>query len=312
MPTVAVLMSTYNGERYLKEQLDSIFGQRGVRVRLFARDDGSTDATIPILIDYEKRYPVELLRDGENIGPGASFLRLLYASADEPGIDYVAFADQDDVWLEDKLICAVRAIRSTQYIGPILYSSNQSLFENGQNVGLRYTTPQSIELIPHLTRNTIAGCTFVWNKELSQLIAGAESQSHPDAQLIRFRLHDAWIMLVAICCGHVLYDEDSHMLYRIHSDNVVGVKGVSCRQKFRRLKGLVTRNDNANLRSLTAQELLKLYPEMGEESKTILELYATYKRSIATRIRLMSDRRVRQGCGENPVVFSAKVLLGLV
>ena len=77
MSTVAVLMSTYNGEKYLREQLDSIFAQKDIEVKLFVRDDGSTDNTISILEEYASVFPVEILLDGENVGPGESLAFIL-------------------------------------------------------------------------------------------------------------------------------------------------------------------------------------------------------------------------------------------
>ena len=95
MKTVAVLMSTYNGENYIKEQIESIFNQKGVIVKLYVRDDGSKDRTLEILKDYNVN-----LEKGTNIGYIKSFMWLI---KNVPFADYYALADQDDVWDEDKL-----------------------------------------------------------------------------------------------------------------------------------------------------------------------------------------------------------------
>lgn len=308
LPAVAVLMSTYNGEKYLKEQLDSIFTQQGVVVKLFVRDDGSSDATMDILQMYAKKYPVEIIQDGENVRPGESFMRLVYKYAGEPDFQYYAFADQDDIWLENKLLTAVEKIKKCSFKGAVLYSSNQYIYIDGKNKGSRYSERQRIDLISHMTKNTIAGCTFVFNKKLAHLAAQGEK---PDSRILRYRLHDAWLMLVAITCGKVIYDEASYMLYRIHSNNVVGIKNISFSDKINRVKRMFD-NNSSNLRMVTAKELIRLFPQMYEENRNILYLYAKYKESLNDRKSLLLNNDIVAKCQERPIVFRLKVLLGLV
>lgn len=309
MHTVAVLMSTYNGEKYIREQLNSIFGQKDVNVKLYARDDGSSDNTVTILKEYSEKYPVEILQDGENIGPGESFMRLVYRYANEPGIEYYAFADQDDIWLEDKMIVAIEMIEKSYNNQPMLYSSNQFLFIDDENKGNRHKNPQRIDLISHMTKNTIAGCTFVFNKKLAQLVTIAEK---PRYNILKYRLHDSWMMLVAIVCGTVLYDDDSHMLYRIHSENVVGVKKDTFQEKCRRMHNLLFHCGNSNVRMYTASELLRLFSCIKPEDEKILDLFANYKRDIKIRIQLLTNKEIINNCQENPLVFRIKILLGTV
>lgn len=308
-PCIAVLMSTYNGEKYIREQLDSIINQKGVNIRLIVRDDGSTDSTVDILKEYAEKYPIKIVLDGENVGPGESFMRLVYKYADEPKIDYYAFADQDDIWIEDKLRVAVEKIQEMQSDKPILYSSNQYLYIDGVNKGLRHKEPQSIELIPHMTKNTIAGCTFVFNKALAKLVADAD---RPEPKIIKYRLHDAWMILVAICCGKVINDEKSHMLYRIHEGNTVGVKDFSTKEMIKRTCDLLRHEGNSNIRMLTAQELLRLFPMIGNDKKEVLHLFADYQKEWKTKNTLAFDKEISANCGESPVVFAIKVLMNLV
>ena len=96
---VLVLMSTYNGEKYLREQIDSILGQRGVEVSLLVRDDGSTDATLTTLDEYKESGRLDYYC-GNNLGPARSFMHLLQNA---PASDFYAFSDQDDKWMDDKL-----------------------------------------------------------------------------------------------------------------------------------------------------------------------------------------------------------------
>ena len=310
MYTVGILLSTYNGQKYIREQLDSIFQQTGVNIRLFVRDDGSTDNTIDILTEYAKQYSVAILSDGENLGPGNSFMKLLYTYYGEPGIDYFAFADQDDIWLADKMSIAIQKIEQSGYDGPVLYSSNQYIYTDGVNKGKRYDELQSTALIPHMTKNTISGCTFVFNKELAKLIAESE---HANETIIKYRLHDAWVMLVAIGCGEAFYDETSHMLYRIHNDNTVGVKSVPVKIRIGRLQRFFKKRDDANIRMYTAQQLLSSFSEyIRDEDKEILETYAFYQKSWKNKMKLAFNPQIKRECLENPFVFSLKVLFNFV
>lgn len=235
-PIVGVLMSTYNGEKYIREQLDSIFEQEDVNVKLFVRDDGSADRTRNILKEYAVTYELMDLSDGERVGPGESFMRLLCKAKEKIELQYFAFADQDDIWLKNKLSVAIKVIEQCEDKDAVLYSSNQFLYVNGINKGKRHEERQSVDLINHMTKNTIAGCTFVLNRDMATLITDA---GKPNYRVIKYRLHDAWIMLIAIACGRVIYDDNAHMLYRIHEDNAVGIKAESLTERLSKLTRLV-------------------------------------------------------------------------
>ncbi|MBQ4399872.1 MAG: glycosyltransferase, partial [Alphaproteobacteria bacterium] len=111
MDNVLVLMSTYNGEKYLKTQLDSILAQQGVNVQILVRDDGSSDGTLPILQAYAAQGKLTYYT-GPNLKPAKSFMDLIYNA---PQADFYAFADQDDYWLPEKLICAVNKLKHPAY-----------------------------------------------------------------------------------------------------------------------------------------------------------------------------------------------------
>ena len=153
LPQVCVLMSTYNGENYIVEQINSILKQINVTVELIIRDDGSSDNTSSIIRKFENDYSNILFIQGENVGVGRSFMELLkYA----PESDYYSFADQDDVWLEDKLCRAVNMIKELENEGvdncrhqilPVLYSSNQILVdENLNKYGIRFESEPKHDL----------------------------------------------------------------------------------------------------------------------------------------------------------------------
>ena len=111
---VAVLISTYNGEKYIKEQIDSILNQTYKNIEIVIRDDGSSDSTIEIIKEYQKKHSNIILKEGTNVGFIKSFFQLL-GLADS---DYYAYCDQDDVWMENKIELAVNALNEADNTKP--------------------------------------------------------------------------------------------------------------------------------------------------------------------------------------------------
>lgn len=165
--SVQVVMSTYNGEKYLKEQIDSILSQEGVDVRLYIRDDGSSDRTTDILASYQEHKNVKIEK-GNNLGFAKSFLTAL-DECDEA--DYYAFSDQDDVWEKDKLSTAIEILEEESQSTPLLYcSALQRVDENLNPLHVQSYHGLRINLPSMLTRGRLAGCTFVFNNTLRNLV----------------------------------------------------------------------------------------------------------------------------------------------
>lgn len=223
LPRVQVLLATYNGERYLAEQLDSILSQQGVCVDLTVSDDGSTDRTPAMLLTYRERFPdqVTLLTNTGNSGhPKWNFLRLMNAS----DAAYVALADQDDVWLPDKLHRCVAAmsnlVREFGNANPLLVFTDMKVVDQRLNpVADSFWQNQAIapervrKLRNLLVQNVVAGCTILMNRSLVLACADMPSTA---------AMHDWWIALVASTMGHVEVLREQTVLYRQHDSNAVG------------------------------------------------------------------------------------------
>lgn len=228
-PRIAVLLSTFNGAAFLDAQLDSVLAQEGAHVEVFARDDASSDATLAILTRYAPHWPtLAAPMTGANLGPAQSFLSLLAAAPE--GFEAYAFCDQDDVWLPDKLARAMD--RLSGVTGPALYCSAVSCVDQA----LRPLGDQSIggdARFEHLLFENIAfGNTVVLNAAARALVAGRA----PAQGVIMF---DWWCALTVSAFGQVIHDERPGVLYRQHSDNVVGTSPGRWRDFARRLRGLV-------------------------------------------------------------------------
>lgn len=294
--TVTVLISTYNGQTYLREQLESVVAQRGVTPRIIVRDDGSRDETPQILQEYWDRGYLEY-KICRNIGPSASFMQQVF---DAPADSYYAFCDQDDVWLPEKLNVAVDRLASVPQDRPALYFSalivvNERLQELGSIVaGLRPT------LGSVMVANPGAGCTFVFNRALVELLQ-------------RYRgtfsgTHDSWVLRVCLAVGgSVFYDDQSHILYRQHGNNAVGVRTLPKRLS-RRLRRFVS---GERPRENAARALLDCYSDiLPSNNLELLRRFAHYRESVAGRLDLLRDAEVARCSPEQRVTFMIAALLG--
>ena len=212
---IVVLLSTYNGENYLKEQLDSILNQKTVhQLDLMIRDDGSTDETTKILKNYENAYPnrVKVLYE-KNIGYIQSFFELIRKAE---GYDYYALSDQDDIWLEDKIEIAISKCESSGQNGPLLYGSSSFLVNDKlEKMGETQKDLHGITWDNVLIQNIFPGHAQVFNDALCQILK-------KEIDCTKVYVHDFWITYMALLYGTTIFDNESHTLYRQHGTNTVG------------------------------------------------------------------------------------------
>ena len=276
--TVEVLLSTFNGEAYLREQLESLWAQRRVEMSLSVRDDGSRDGTVQLLERLLRAHPEARLASGEHhLGAAQSFLAMLRRV--RPGTAYAAFCDQDDVWAEDKLAVAVGALEDVE--GPTraaLYCSAVTLVRDDLSpvkVHRRCTRGPSFENA--LVENIATGCTIVLNRPAIDLLASRCPQ--------HLLMHDAWCYLVVAGCGEVVYDRVPHVLYRLHQSNTVGV-GTTVWSEW---SGRARRQmEQGKRRVLTAQakEVGELYrSDLRADAASSLEAFLAAQSSPGSRLR---------------------------
>ena len=154
-------MSVYNGEKYLSEQIESILNQNGVDIHLFVRDDGSSDGSKDKLGAYFDNSNISILESTTNLGYKNSFLKCLEYAIEDNDFDYFAFADQDDVWLEDKMIRAVNMLDSnTKKEYRLYFSSLQFVKQDLKPTDLKTYNNLNLSLAPSLVRFSLSGATF--------------------------------------------------------------------------------------------------------------------------------------------------------
>lgn len=306
-PCVCVMMSTYNGEKYLSEQIDSILAQSDVDVLLYIRDDGSKDSTVDIIEKYMEHNKNICFLRGENCGVAKSFMNLVYEVPAD--VEYYAFADQDDIWELDKLIAGVRALRKDS--GVMLYGSNQeNVDSNGNNMGMRYQDSDLVYTVQPqvLEKNMIAGCTFVIPNRLIRLLK--DTNRRPADELLQSRIHDVWVINVATVVGKVFYDKDSHMKYRQHGGNVVGAYSYGFRHDLKqKWKKLTSKKERCG-RSLMGKELCRCFPEyVGDDE--ILNACRFARRLKGKKVLLRHMKELRRYSGETAFGLLFKIVFNL-
>lgn len=302
---IVVAMSTYNGELYIQEQIDSILEQKNVKVDLFVRDDDSKDKTLEILKTYaKKRNNIHFIK-GENLGVGNSFMELLYSIGCQ--YDYYAFADQDDVWLPDKLNQGIAKIEDSDK--PRLYVSNQILVDKDLNMlKMRFEVPPGVSFKQILCQNQVSGCTMIWNRKMQELLVNANRR--PSKELLKNRIHDVWVAMVASVAGKIIYDENSYILYRQHENNVVGVKKNSIiKQWMKKLKDDSQRNGRSKLCKEINDKFGDIIYDM--ECKQNIDIYGYYQNDWRKKIKLLQDRDITNYTGESIFGLKMKILLNL-
>ncbi len=218
LPRVTIALSTWNGAAYLPDQLESFLRQTHTAWTLAWRDDGSTDATSTIVRDFAAGAGAGRVRDlcdtSGRIGISASFLNLLRAA---PSGECVAFADQDDVWLAEKLERGIAALSRVDANCPALYCARQVLVNDAlAPIGESARLAEPPGFPQALTQNIATGCTVMLNPAAVRLVAKSRAPAGT--------LHDWWAyIVVAAAGGRVLMDEVPTVYYRQHAGNAVGV-----------------------------------------------------------------------------------------
>ena len=231
---VCILMGTFQGERYLLKQLESIRSQTHGYWRLFVSDDGSTDNTLPILLDFQASLcPGQMeIFAGPRRGFAANFMSLLLNPSIEG--DYFAFCDQDDVWNMEKLAVAVSSLQSLSDLGkrPAVYGSATIVVDDNLKVlGKSHAACPVPSFENALAQNIAGGNTIVLNKKIRELLLKIGN--------VEIVSHDWWVYLICTGVGGVFYfDERPEILYRQHTNNLVGTNS-SITAQLQRLKQLM-------------------------------------------------------------------------
>lgn len=304
MNSVAVLMSTYNGNSggFICQQLDSILNQKDVDLSLYIRDDKSDDDTVAIIKKYMERYAnITLIEAEKNLGACRSFLQLISTKIDA---EFFALADQDDIWDEDKLAIGIRKLKELPQDKPALYFSNVRVVDQNNNfLRLAHSEPQIAKnKYSFLAEPLPSGCTCVYNRTLAEMAWELQPES--------FSMHDTWLYTAAAMFGNVVYDFEPHMNYRQHSNNVSGTakKLLSFEGVKRQLNNYLNRK--AQPRYGNAVIIRNQWSNlMDSEQKEMVDLIADYKNNIHNWMRLFLCNELLPGNKYRCFRWRMKILL---
>lgn len=231
--TIDVLLSTFNGENYIEDQINSILPQLKPGSKLIIRDDGSKDCTVGILKSFaEKSEYVHLLETSENIGVVRSFSHLMRNSTAQ----YIFFCDQDDVWAPSKLETFVGHLAKLEKIGEpevitpcLIYSEMDCINDDGLLFNQRYSSMHGVKLEDNsldklILQNVVTGAACAVNRQLKELALIGCDKGY---------LHDWWFGLCATTFGRIEVVSTPLTKYRVHANNVVGANTDSYKRFFR-------------------------------------------------------------------------------
>jgi hypothetical protein len=305
---ISVALATFNGERFLDAQLDSLAAQRRLPHELVIRDDGSTDATLEIVEAFKARspFPVRVLPPDGRLGFADSFLEVASRCEGE----LVAFCDQDDVWLPGKLERCAAAFDTPGVV--LAVHTSRVVREDLSDTGLLAPPVGRSRVTPPLAGNRwarVLGMSMVFSRELLLPTWRIRPRSHrPGATSVR---HDEWILVLARVLGSVAWIDEALALYRQHGTNAVGAPANSLRGRVRelRLAGLSYYRSRADQAADCAELLDRLAAE--ERDAAVAARLAGGARSYRSFADLL-ERRVRLYDPEVSAPARLQTLLALV
>jgi glycosyltransferase involved in cell wall biosynthesis len=231
---VAIILCTKNGEKFLKNQLNSLKLQTFDQYELFISDDGSTDLTIKVISEFEFENPDILIHllDGPQAGFASNFISTLskISQLSKTDFSYYAFCDQDDVWDEIKLEAALKKLSRTNLNNPSLYCGRTRYIDSkGMEVGHSPDFKKKPSFENALVQSIAGGNTMVFNKASYALLLNIDVKENIVS-------HD-WLLYLLVTAnnGQVIYDRNPYISYRQHEDNIIGSNN-SFSQILKRLK----------------------------------------------------------------------------
>lgn len=236
---LSILMGTFNGAKYLKEQIESIISQTYKDWILYIRDDGSTDLTMNILEEYERNYSnIKIVRDiSYQNGAKYNFMHLLRLVQS----DYYMFCDQDDIWLPDKIALSMELMHGLEGYNnsiPILIHTDMKIVDSNLIV-LSESLYKTMRIKPHIVDSFNfmgvcscgPGCTMLFNDKAKKVSLKYDSYDE-------IPMHDWWVAINTVKYGKVAFLPIPTILYRQHDNNTVGASDVNTYYVWEKIKGL--------------------------------------------------------------------------
>ena len=270
---VAVLLSTYNGEKYVGAQIHSILTQSYKNLVLVVRDDGSSDKTVKIVKEYMENYNNIKLVEGKNLGFIKSFFELLKLEQ----ADYYAFADQDDVWLPDKIAFAVKSLDKLDNSKPNMAFSNPDYYDVNMKLIKEGEKGKTFSFTNSLYECVTQGMTMVINQKTKDTVL--------DYMPERVFFHDWWVYMICSGMGNVAYDDVTTVKYRRDGKNATAEGENFIKLLIWRIKNLFGKDGLLDIRIQQSEYKKLFYNKLSDENKEILDRFVREKYSLGGAIK---------------------------
>ena len=296
---VQILLSTYNGERYLGEQLDSILNQKGnFLLKILVRDDGSKDGTLEVLEKYSKKIEMQIIR-GKNIGINKS-LKELFMNCDTD-CDYFSISDQDDVWLETKIQTAIESLSKNKNKLKMFASRSLVTDTNMNVIGKTQDSENRASYYNAMVQNVCPGHTQVFNKDVLLKLKQNYSEN--------IFVIDWWIYLLVSSMGEITFDRRCFVKHRQHGKNSAGYELNFWKKLKKRIHFF-----NKYKKSPVSEQLKSFFEiykdQMKKEYRIETENFFNSQRNVLARIKYILFSKVfRYGRFEN-LIFKLLYVLG--
>jgi glycosyltransferase involved in cell wall biosynthesis len=276
MTRVRVVMATYNGERFLREQMDSVLDQTHASLEILVRDDGSSDTTLEILAGYTASHPNIRVIAGKNVGAAANFFCMLREPIGD--VELTAFCGHDDVWRRDKIERAVDWLATIDGSRPAAYCGRQRYIDaHGTLLGHSTIPTRGLRFENALVENVVSGGTLVINRALRDLVLETTDPS-------RALWEDWWIYLVASAFGTILYDPVPTLDYRKHATNAVAT--TSGRSRWHQVQRLLATSHTQSAVSRQAEAFRDVYgARLDPARRRVLDDFLESPHTAAARVR---------------------------
>ena len=303
MKSVQVLLSSYNGEKYIARQIDSILAQESVDIHLLIRDDGSKDGTRAILSDYESRFPERIkVVTGDNLGYKKSFLTLIRLAGD---YDYYAFADQDDYWLSDKESSSIAEMETDPEDIPKLAQVDFVVTDENLKPVVPAPAYRELRIAEHdyaYVGDFFQGCLMTWNRKAMELLKSYMPKGDYS--------HDHWVGKVIYLLGRVYVVPEGKIYYTRHGDNASATDN-RMGGRWLRIKSLFY--GKSSVYDNIGQDLLDGYRRiLPSHDFRMCEDFARYKHSFSAKRRLLMNGNLRRTSFMATVLYKFCILINRV
>lgn len=308
MSNIDILMASYNSEKYIESQINSILNQTYNDYHIYINDDISTDNTLNILQNYKKQYNniFSISQNSKRQGIKENFSTLMSKST----ADYIMFSDHDDVWFDNKIEITYNEMAALEkkYSAstPLLVFADKTVTDSSLNI-INYShnkieklNTKNITFNRLLMGNVVSGCTMMINKSLKEICGHINENA---------LMHDYWIALTAAALGHISYIDKPVMYYRQHSNNTFGAKSYSIQYALHKLKDGRKNMQQAVFQNIIqAESFLKQYENiLNSNQKEILKEFISLKnkRNISFIKSIIKNNFYKSGFIRNAGLFYA-------